>query len=650
MASLSDILKTVTEHHPEAPIELIRKAYAYAERAQSVPSHELEDRGLAHRVAVADTLAAMRLDGAAVCSALLHGVVESGATKAAEIQKEFGAAVAFLVDGVGRLDRFSFVHHEGEEEQAAGFQKMLLAVSSDIRVVLVKLVERLDTMRTLDSLNTGLQQRIATETLDIYAPLAERLGMQGVKAELQDLSFRYLEPEAFHALETQVNAVQQSTDRCLTELTERIKTVMSENGLSVRVSGRRKHLYSLQQEMRRSGLAFDQVQDFVAFRVITNCVADCYAALSVIQSEWEPLPERFKDFIALPKPNKYQSLHTTVIDPGYKAVEIQIRTEEMHTTAEYGIAAHWLYKEHSGEVDPQDVARFAWLRQLTEFQRAGGSTWRFRQSLPFDPFPDEVYVLTPKGDVKNFPRGATPLDFAYAVKNDVGHHCGGAWVNGSIVPLRYKLQNGDEVHILTHKHNRPKEQWLELVITCHAQSRIRAYLLAEDETAAISQGHTLLDEELHRHKISPLRFWTSHHARKVLDRFDAENAQELYEYIGTGVLSTSAVMDVILPRPKEVPKDLLEKTVEGPVLIERHPIQADRLSVEGMTDIPVRLAQCCAPIPGDIVVGWITHSRVVSIHKQRCPSLLQLDPERVVHVSWGEALYNAVSGDSVAAK
>ena len=648
MASLSGILKTVTENHPETPVELIKNAYTHAARAQDVQGEGSEDSGLVHRVAVAEILANMRLDGAAVCSALLHGIVESGVLDMAEIQKEFGASVAFLVGGLSRLDRFSFAHHEGEEEQAEGFRKMLLAVSSDIRVVLVKLVERLDTMRTLDSLNTGMQQRIATETLDIYAPLAERLGMQGVKAELQDLSFRHLEPEAFRALDAKVNAVKQGTDRCLTELTERIKRVMSDNGLSVRVSGRRKHLYSLQQEMRRSGLTFDQVQDFVAFRVITNCVADCYAALSVIQSEWEPLPERFKDFIALPKSNKYQSLHTTVIDPGYKAVEVQIRTEKMHTTAEYGVAAHWLYKEHADEVDPQDVARFAWLRQLTEFQRAGGNTPQFRQSLPFDPFPEEVYVLTPKGDVKIFPRGATPLDFAYAVKNDVGHHCGGAWVNGSIVPLRYELQNGDEVHILTHKRNRPKEQWLKLVITCHAQSRIRAYLRAEDEPAAVRQGHTLLDKELHQQKISPLRFWTSHHARKVLDRFDAENAQELYECIGTGVLSTSAVMEVIVPGRKGPLKKGRQESVEGTVLIERHPSRAEQLRVEGMTDMPVLLARCCAPIPGDIIVGWITESQVVSVHKQRCPSLLELDAERVVHVSWGEDLYKAVSGHSAA--
>ena len=650
MASLSGILETVAQNHPETQAELIEKAYAYAARTHEGQGNSSEDMDLIHRIAVADILANMRLDAATVCSALLHDVVENGTADVGEIRSEFGAVIAFLVDGVTRLDKFSFLPYDeaNEDEEAESFRKMLLAASSDIRVVLIKLAERLDSMRALGSMDMSTQKRIATETLEIYAPLAERLGIQWLKAELQDLSFCYLEPDAFNALEATVKALAESTDHCVTELTEQIKSVLLSAGLSVRVSGRRKHLYSLQQEMRNSGLTFDQVQDFVAFRVITNCVADCYAALGVIQSEWEPLPERFKDFIALPKSNKYQSLHTTVIDPGYKEVEIQIRTDKMHTTAEYGVAAHWLYKEHLGGVDPQDVARFAWLRQLTEFQRAGGDAPQLQESLPFDPFPEEVYVLTPKGDVKNFPRGATPIDFAYAIRTNLGHHCGGAWVNGSIVPLRYKLQNGDEVHILTHKSNRPSEHWLELVVTCHAESRIRAYLCVEDQPEAVRQGHEILDREMHRQKISPLRFWTSQHAKEVLYGFDADNAQELYARIGIGDLSTAVVMEAIRPQHKGSPRKAASSITEHPVRVEHHFSQTDELSVEGIDDVPVRLARCCAPIPGDIVVGWITHSRVVSVHKQRCPSLLELDPERIVQVSWGEVFYNAASGRSVA--
>jgi len=652
MASLAGIIEAVVDNHPQADAELIERAYAYAAHAQNEPRNSLEDRCFVHRVAVADILANMRLDAATVCSALLHDVVENGIANMGEIHREFGADIAFLVDGVTRLDKFSFLPYEDrdEDEEAESFRKMLLAASSDIRVVLVKLAERLDSMRTLGAIEACAQKRTATETLEIYAPLAERLGIQWLKAELQDLSFRYLEPEAFSALEATVSSLAESTDHCVTELTEQIKSVLLKKGLSVRVSGRRKHLYSLQQEMRNSHLTFDEVQDFIAFRVITNCVADCYASLSVIQSEWEPLPERFKDFIALPKSNKYQSLHTTVIEPGNKEVEIQIRTDKMHTTAEYGVAAHWLYKEHLGGVDPKDVARFAWLRQLTEFQRAGGDAPPVRESLPFDPFPEDVYVLTPKGDVKNFPRGATPIDFAYAVQTDLGHHCGGAWVNGTIVPLRYKLQNGDEVHILTHKSNRPSEHWLELVVTCHAESRIRAYLCVEDQPKAVRQGHDLLDKEMHRHKISPLRFWTSQHAKDVLDRLDAGNAQQLYARIGIGDLSMSAVMNAIRPQHKGRLPKAVSSITERPVRVERHSSQTDQLSVEGMNDVPVRLAKCCTPIPGDIVVGWITHSRVVSVHKQRCPSLVELDPEHRVQVSWDEAFYNAVSGRSVAEK
>ena len=652
MASLAGIIEAVVANHPQAHAELIEKAYAYAAHAQNGQRNPSEDRCFIHRVAVADILANMRLDAATVCSALLHDVVENGLANMGEIHREFGAVIAFLVDGITRLDKFSFSPYKerDEDDEAESFRKMLLAASSDIRVVLLKLAERLDSMRTLGAVEVCAQKRIATETLEIYAPLAERLGIQWLKAELQDLSFRYLEPQAFNALEATVSSLAESTDHCVTQLTEQIKSVLLAKGLSVRVSGRRKHLYSLQQEMRNSGLTFEQVQDFIAFRVITNCVADCYAALSVIQSEWEPLPERFKDFIALPKSNKYQSLHTTVIEPGYKEVEIQIRTEKMHTTAEYGIAAHWLYKEHLGGVDPKDVARFAWLRQLTEFQRAGGDAPQLRERLPFDPFPEDVYVLTPKGDVKNFPRGATPIDFAYAIQTDLGHHCGGAWVNGSIVPLRYKLQNGDEVHILTHKRNRPSEQWLELVVTCHAESRIRAYLCVEDQPKTVGQGHDLLDKEMHRHKISPLRFWTSQHAKEVLYRFDADNAQELYARIGIGDLSTSVVMAAIRPQHKGRPRKVVSSITDQPIRLERHSSKTDELSVEGMDDAPVRLARCCTPIPGDIIVGWITHSRIVSVHKQRCPGLSELDPERIVHVSWDEAFYNAVSGRSVAEK
>ncbi len=652
MASLSGIIEVVADNHPQAHAELIEKAYAYAENAHGDQWKQSGDREFLHRVAVANILANMRLDASTVCSALLHDVVESGIASSTEIHREFGAVIAFLVDGVTRLDKFSFspYKHRDEDEEAESFRKMLLAASSDIRVVLVKLAERLNKMRTLESMESCLQKRIAEETLEIYAPLAERLGIQWLKGELQDLSFRHLEPEAYSDLEAAVNSLSESTDHCVTELAERIKSLLLKKGLSVRVSGRQKQLYSLHQEILKSGLAFDQVQDFIAFRVITNCVADCYAALSIIQSEWEPLPERYKDFIALPKSNKYQSLHTTVIEPGYKEVEIQIRTEKMHTTAEYGVASHWLYKEHLGGADPKDVARFAWLRQLTEFQRAGGDTPQSRESLPFDPFPDEVYVLTPKGDVKNFPRGATPIDFAYAIQTDLGHHCSGAWVNGSIVPLRYKLQNGDEVHILAHKRNRPSERWLDLVVTCHAESRIRAYLFAEDQPEAVREGHRLLDKAMHKQKISPLRFWTSQRAKEILHRFGADNSQELYSLIGIGDLSTSVIMDIIRPSHRERPQQGVSGNLEEVFPAEHYRSSTEGLSVEGISAIPTRLAKCCTPVPGDIVVGWITHSRVVSVHKQRCPSLLELEPERMVQVAWDEASYNAACSHFVVDK
>jgi GTP pyrophosphokinase len=510
-------------------------------------------------------------------------------------------------------------------------------MARDIRVLLVKLADRLDNMRTLDHMTEAAQERIARETIEIYAPLAGRLGIQWLKAELEDLSFRFLEPDAYGVLEEQVRAVSKNTDSHMSEVTTKLKKMLVTRGFSVQVSGRRKHLYSLHRKMKASGIGFEQVHDFVAFRVITESVADCYATLGVIHSEWTPVPGRFKDYIALPKSNMYQSLHTTVIGPGNRRVEIQIRTHEMHRTAEYGIAAHWQYKEQTGGIDPKDAARFVWLRQLMEFQQEVADPEEFYESVKVDLFPDDVYVFTPKGDVKTFPRGSTPVDFAYAVHSDVGHRCSGARVNGAIVPLRHKMQNGDVVEIITSKNHHPSKDWLEFVVTSRARSRIRTYLRTEEREHAIKLGKDLLEKELRKNGMSLSKFLKSKRAKEVLSRFRVGNEDDLYARVGIGKLALPTVMEQIVPT-EDVERDSLrpgffERTVQ------RVAGDADGIRIQGMDNMLVRFAQCCNPVPGDPVTGWITRGRGVSVHRRGCPRVLELDPERRVQVSWGDDVH-----------
>ena len=635
MVRLTNILEKVKGYHPRADTGLINKAYVYASRMHDGQQRKSGDAYFIHPVSVADIIADMRLDASSVCAALLHDVVEDCAASVSDIETVFGDEVAFLVDGVTKLGKVNFASRE--DRQAESFRKMLVAMARDIRVLLVKLADRLDNMRTLDHMTEAAQERIARETIEIYAPLAGRLGIQWLKAELEDLSFRFLEPDAYGLLEEQVRAVSKNTDSHMSEVTTKLKKMLVTRGFSVQVSGRRKHLYSLHRKMKASGIGFEQVHDFVAFRVITESVADCYATLGVIHSEWTPVPGRFKDYIALPKSNMYQSLHTTVIGPGNRRVEIQIRTHEMHRTAEYGIAAHWQYKEQTGGIDPKDAARFVWLRQLMEFQQEVADPEEFYESVKVDLFPDDVYVFTPKGDVKTFPRGSTPVDFAYAVHSDVGHRCSGARVNGAIVPLRHKMQNGDVVEIITSKNHHPSKDWLEFVVTSRARSRIRTYLRTEEREHAIKLGKDLLEKELRKNGMSLSKFLKSKRAKEVLSRFRVGNEDDLYARVGIGKLALPTVMEQIVPT-EDVERDSLrpgffERTVQ------RVAGDADGIRIQGMDNMLVRFAQCCNPVPGDPVTGWITRGRGVSVHRRGCPRVLELDPERRVQVSWGDDVH-----------
>ncbi len=587
-----------------------------------------------HPVSVADIIADMQLDASSVCAALLHDVVEDCEVSLPEVKTVFGEEVAFLVDGVTKLGKVNFASRE--DRQAESFRKMLVAMARDIRVLLVKLADRLDNMRTLEHMSTPSQERIARETIEIYAPLAGRLGIQWLKAELEDLSFKFLEPEAYAVLDEQVRTVAKYTDSYISDVTSKLKKMLLNRGFSVTVSGRRKHLYSLHRKMKSSGIGFEQVHDFVAFRVITESVADCYATLGVIHSEWTPVPGRFKDYIALPKSNMYQSLHTTVIGPGNRRVEIQIRTHEMHRTADYGIAAHWQYKEHGGGIDPKDAARFVWLRQLMEFQKEVVDPEEFYESVKVDLFPEDVYVFTPKGDVMTFPRGATPVDFAYAVHSEVGHRCSGARVNGAIVPLRHKLQNGDVIEIITSKNHHPSKDWLEFVITSRARSRIRLYLRAEEHKHAVKLGKELLEKEMRKNKMSLSRFLKTKRAKEVLSRFHASSEDDLYARIGIGKLALPSVMQEVMPSEGGERDSLRPGFIERAVQRVSGDVEGAGIRIQGMDNMLVRFAQCCNPVPGDPVTGWITRGRGVSVHRRGCPRVLELDPERRVQVSWAD--------------
>ena len=633
MVRLTNILEKVKGYHPRADTDLINKAYVYASRAHQGQMRKSGDAYFVHPVSVADIIADMRLDASSVCAALLHDVVEDCEASVNDIETVFGEEVAFLVDGVTKLGKVNFASRE--DRQAESFRKMLVAMARDIRVLLVKLADRLDNMRTLDHMSDAAQERIARETLEIYAPLAGRLGIQWLKAELEDLSFKHLEPEAHDALETQVKAVSKSTDSYMSDVTAKLQKMLVTRGFSVQASGRRKHLYSLHRKMKSSGISFEQVHDFVAFRVITESVADCYASLGVIHSEWTPVPGRFKDYIALPKSNMYQSLHTTVIGPGNRRVEIQIRTHEMHRTAEYGIAAHWQYKEHSGGIDPKDAARFVWLRQLMEFQQEVADPEEFYESIRVDLFPDDVYVFTPKGDVKTFPRGSTPVDFAYGVHSEVGHRCSGARVNGAIVPLRHKLQNGDVVEIITSKSHHPSKDWLEFVVTSRARSRIRTYLRTEERKHAVKLGKDLFEKELRKNGMSLSKFLKSKRAKEVFSRFRVGNEDELYARIGIGKLALPSVIEEVVPTEDTERDSLRPGFFERTVQRVAGDTDGAGIRIEGMDNMLVRFAQCCTPVPGDPVTGWITRGRGVSVHRRGCPRVLELDPERRVQVSWG---------------
>jgi GTP pyrophosphokinase len=638
MLQVTDIIDRVRAYQPAADAEMIKRAYEYSSKAHTGQKRKSGDPYFIHPASVAGIITELRLDAASVCAGLLHDVVEDTLATTKDIEREFGNEVASLVDGVTKLGKINFTSKE--DRQAENFRKMVVAMARDIRVLLIKLCDRVDNMRTLEHMKPEAQERIARETLEIYAPLANRLGIQAFKSELEDLSFRWLEPDSYTEVQNAVAKTKKERDKYILDTSKTLSSKLAEQGFAAEVTGRAKHLYSVWRKMKANECSIEQIHDIIAFRVSVESVSDCYAALGVIHSKWTPVPGRFKDYIALPKPNMYQSLHTTVIGPGRERIEIQIRTHEMNRVAERGIAAHWKYKEkHGGGIADSDAQRFGWLRQLMEWQKDLKDPAEFLEGVKVDLFQDEVYVFTPKGEVRVFPRGSTPVDFAFAIHSQLGEHITGARVNGKLEPLRYKLRNGDVLEIVTAPHQQPSKDWLDIAITTRARAKIRNFLRQEQRDKSLKLGRELLEREFQKGSVSLTKLLKNDpELRKLLEAVNVSNLDELFIGIGYGKIDPKDVLAVVAPPSmdgaKSVPPDQLrEGRLAGFV---RKVIKGDDggIRLNGIDDVLVRYAKCCNPLPGDDILGFITRGRGVTIHRRGCPKAFDTDPERRVEISW----------------
>ena len=629
---LEDIVERLQSNNPEADVDLVRRAYIFSARAHQGQTRLSGESYLIHPLDVAKILAELKLDAATVAAGILHDTIEDTTSTTEEIQSLFGDEVAKLVDGMTKLSRIEL--QSREEREAQNFRKMIVAMSNDIRVILIKLADRLHNMRTLAFLPPEKQKRTAQETLDIYAPLANRLGIARIKTELEDLSFRYLHPVEYREIADKVIQKRLERQAYIDELIEIVKRQLAEHGYKGDVKGRPKHLYGIWQKMQKQGISFDDVYDLIAVRIITDSKVNCYAILGLIHSLWTPVPGRFKDFIGVPKSNLYQSLHTTVIGPKGERVEFQLRTEEMHRLAEEGIAAHWRYKEKTA-LSQREEQQFAWLRQLLEWQSDLTDAKEFMDTVKGDLFPDVVYVFTPRGDVRELPQGSTPVDFAYAVHTDIGHQCVGAKINGKIVPIKHILRNGDRIAIITQVGHTPSRDWLKFVKTSKARTRIKAWVNTEERRRSILLGKELLDKDLRKYELSPSKVFKSNDIHRVAHELSLNTVDDMLAAIGYGKVSAHLVANKLAPdRPHTEP--LPKKPLKKPAPEKKG--AGGGIKIGGMDQMLFHLSKCCSPVPGDKVVGFITRGRGISIHTMDCSNVadMTVDKERMVEVTWGE--------------
>ncbi len=636
---LQDLITAIQEYHPNPDIEVLRRAYAFVRQQHQGQTRASGEPYITHVTEVAYLTTKLRLDIASVVTALLHDTVEDTPVTLDQIDEQFGDDVRQLVDGVTKLSKIKFSSRA--EEQAENFRKMLLAMAKDIRVLLIKLCDRLHNMRTLEYLSESRRTRIAQETIEIYAPLAHRLGIYWMKSELEDLCFRFLKPDIFNHIQQQVSAKTKEREGYIEEVLGFIKRELEQNKIPGQVLGRPKHYYSIYQKMEKQNLHFDEIYDLIAFRIIVPSLIDCYSALGVIHAAWKPIPGRFKDYIAMPKPNGYQSLHTTVIGPRGTRIEIQIRTADMHEIAEKGIAAHWVYKEEGGRarLPSKEGVEFGWLKDLVESEKMLRDPLEFMSIVKEDLFPNDVFVFSPKGDVFALTAGATPIDFAYAVHSHIGHHCTGARVNGQQVSLAYKLQNGDTVEIVTSENQSPSKDWLSLVATSKAKQRVRNWLKQEERNRSISVGKELLTKDLRKVKLNFAKLLKQGDLEKVASRLDCKDVDSLLAEIGYGKVSTKQVATQLLPEDPNIDAKLArDDTPLQKIFQKAARALRDRsgVRVNGLDDMVFRFARCCEPLPGDRLVGYISRGRGVIIHTLGCPQTLSIDPQRLVPVTWDD--------------
>jgi GTP diphosphokinase / guanosine-3',5'-bis(diphosphate) 3'-diphosphatase len=644
---LDDLFAIVEEHAADSAVAIDRDevahAFVFACEHHADQRRKSGEDFITHPVGVAKICAGMRLDTETLCAALLHDTVEDTSASLEEVQEQFGDEVASLVDGVTKLTGITF--QSRDEAQAENYRKMMVAMASDIRVILIKLADRLHNMRTLDALAKQKQIEKAKETLDIYGPIAHRLGIHAIKWELEDLAFAALHPRKYQEIKTLVAQQREERERYVAKAGEYLQKELQALGIEAEISGRAKHFYSIYSKMTKKGREFNEIYDLTAMRVKVGSVKDCYGAVGVIHSLWKPLPGRFKDFIAMPKFNMYQSLHTTVIGPEGRPLEIQIRTAEMHDMAEYGVAAHWIYKDGEERVGPgaRGEEKLKWLRQLLDWQQELEDSGEFAERLKVELFEDEVFVFTPKGEVKSLAAGATPLDFAYEIHTDVGHRCVGAKVNGKMVPLSYKLKSGDIVEVMTSKRERgPSRDWLALVKTTRARNKIKQWFKAESRKDTEHAGRELLQEHLKRQGLPPQKVVGSPLLAHVIREMGFRKADDFYIALGGAKISPKVVVQKVMQRLKQGDSAAGEPTAADVLSTGRKRRRPESSStaygihVEGIDDVMLRLAKCCRPVPGDPIVGYISLGRGITIHREDCPNAraLRRDPERFTPVSW----------------
>jgi len=630
MIRIEEIQEQVESYMPGADLELLRKAYVFSAKEHKGQIRSSGEPYLTHPLSVAKILADLKLDMTCIVAGLLHDVLEDTLTTREIVETHFGRDIAHVVEGLTKIARISF--NSREQQQAESFRKMMLAMVDDIRVVLVKLADRLHNMRTLEHLSPRQQERIARETLDIYAPIANRLGIAKIKNELEDLSLKFLDPQGYAAVAEALEDKRKVTDEFIREIQGTLQGELGKASIRCEISGRRKHLHSIYRKIKRQGIDIGQVYDYIAFRILTDSIKDCYGALGIIHGLWRPVPGRIKDFIAIPKPNMYQSLHTSVMSDKGQPFEVQIRTHEMHRIAEEGIAAHWKYKEGKGPIE-QD-ANVAWLRQIMEWQQELKDPREFLSMVKVDLYPDEVYCFTPQGEVRSFPRGATPIDFAYSVHTQVGHTCVGARINGKIQPLRTELKNGDIVEILTAPNHEPSQDWLTFTHTPRARAKLRQWLNVDRRNQSIELGKTVSDREFKRYRFNlKTHVQEGGRLRDTLQGLGCAGLDDFYAAVGYGKLAPRLLIEKLDPvaHPHDAPEGPIAHAVKKAL-----GLAARKVTVRGLDDAMIALARCCSPIRGEPIVGYITRGRGVTVHSERCPNLEKLlyDPERRIEVVW----------------